>query len=165
MSVDILGTSWDQCLSMVSYSFTSTETIRLVRTDSPGRPPRLSHSSWTRIERDKRRISITGCPQLPLRCAILVYDTLSRLRLKQPQGQESCRRSSWQRAKPAQQYSDLLSSTGQENNIVQPKTDKWFSFWSHFFYRFWPFNCCLSVVLQLDKGDYLENLQIMFLSY
>ena len=31
---------------MVQYSFTSTETRRLVRTDSPGRPPRLSHSSW-----------------------------------------------------------------------------------------------------------------------
>ena len=47
MSADILGTSWDQCRSMVQYSFTSTETRRLVRTDSPGRPPRLSHSSWT----------------------------------------------------------------------------------------------------------------------
>ena len=49
MSVDILGTSWDQCESMVQYEyiFTSTETRRLVRTDSPGRPPRLSHSSWT----------------------------------------------------------------------------------------------------------------------
>ena len=42
MSVDILGTSgWDQCRSMVQYSFTSTETRRLVR------PPPLSHSSWT----------------------------------------------------------------------------------------------------------------------
>ena len=40
-----LGTSCDQCRSMVKYSFTSTETRRLVRTDSPGRPPRLSHSS------------------------------------------------------------------------------------------------------------------------
>ena len=47
MSADILGTSWDQCWSMVQYSFTSTETRRLVRTDSPGRPPRLSHSSST----------------------------------------------------------------------------------------------------------------------
>ena len=47
MSVDILGTSWDQCRSMVQYSLTSTETRRLVRMDSPGRPPRLSHSSWT----------------------------------------------------------------------------------------------------------------------
>ena len=47
MSVDILGTSWDQCRSMVQYSFTFTEARRLVRTDSPGRPPRLSHSSWT----------------------------------------------------------------------------------------------------------------------
>ena len=37
----LLGTS----RSMVQYSFTSTETVRLVRTDSPGRPPRLSHSS------------------------------------------------------------------------------------------------------------------------
>ena len=45
MSDDILGTSCDQCRSMVQYSFTSTETRRLVRTDShsPGRPPRLSH--------------------------------------------------------------------------------------------------------------------------
>ena len=43
MSDDILGTSCDQCRSMVQYSFTvSTETRRLVRTDSPGRPPRLS---------------------------------------------------------------------------------------------------------------------------
>ena len=47
MSADILGTSCDQSRSMVQYSFTSTETRRLVRTDSPGRPPRLSHSSWT----------------------------------------------------------------------------------------------------------------------
>ena len=47
MSADITGTSWDQCRSMVQYSFTSTETRRLVRTDSPGRPLRLSHSSWT----------------------------------------------------------------------------------------------------------------------
>ena len=47
MSVDILGTSCDQCRSMVQYSFTSTETRRLVRTDSPGQPPRLSHSSLT----------------------------------------------------------------------------------------------------------------------
>ena len=47
MSVDILGTSCDQCRSMAQYSFTSTETRRLVRTHSPGRPPRLSHSSWT----------------------------------------------------------------------------------------------------------------------
>ena len=47
MSVDILGTSWVQCVSTVQYSFTSTETRRLVRTDSPGRPPGLSHSSWT----------------------------------------------------------------------------------------------------------------------
>ena len=43
----LLGTSLDQCRSMVQYIFTSTETRRLVRTDSPGRPPRLSHSSWT----------------------------------------------------------------------------------------------------------------------
>ena len=41
----LLGTSCDQCRSMVQYSFTSTETRRLVRTDSPARPPRLSHSS------------------------------------------------------------------------------------------------------------------------
>ena len=32
---------------MVQNCFTSTETIKLVRTKSTGRPPRLSHSSWT----------------------------------------------------------------------------------------------------------------------
>ena len=47
MSWDILGTSCDQCRSTVQQIFTSTETRRLVRTDSPGCPPRLSHSSWT----------------------------------------------------------------------------------------------------------------------
>ena len=47
MSADILGTSWDQCVSMVQYCFMSTETIRLFRTERPGRPPWLSHSSWT----------------------------------------------------------------------------------------------------------------------
>ena len=46
MSVDILGTSWDQCVSVVQCCFTSTETIILVRTESPGRPPRLLHSCW-----------------------------------------------------------------------------------------------------------------------
>ena len=47
MSVDILGTNRDQCRSMaVQCCFTSTETVRPIRTESPGRPPRFSHSSW-----------------------------------------------------------------------------------------------------------------------
>ena len=46
-SVDILGTNCDQCLNMVQCCFTSTETVRLIRTESPGWPLRLSHSSWT----------------------------------------------------------------------------------------------------------------------
>ena len=46
MSVDILGTSCDQCLSMVQCCFTSTETVKLIRTESPGWPPWLSHNSW-----------------------------------------------------------------------------------------------------------------------
>ena len=47
MLVDILGTNCDQCQSTVQYCFTSMETVRLVRMESPGRPPRFSHSSWT----------------------------------------------------------------------------------------------------------------------
>ena len=47
MSVDILGTNCDQCRSRVQCCFTSTETVRLIRTESPGRPPRLPHSSRT----------------------------------------------------------------------------------------------------------------------
>ena len=67
----IWGTSWDQCVSMVQYSFTSTETIRLIRTDSPGRPPRLSHSSWTmsfcfvlRSELESPRSRVRGSRQV-----------------------------------------------------------------------------------------------------
>ena len=46
MSVDILGTNCCQCRSMVQCCFMSTETVRLIRTESPGQPPGLSHSSW-----------------------------------------------------------------------------------------------------------------------
>ena len=45
--VDILGTNCDQCVCMVQCCFTPTESIRLIRTESPGRPPPFSHSSWT----------------------------------------------------------------------------------------------------------------------
>ena len=37
-----------------------------------------------------------------------------------------------------------------ESSSRRKSTDKWFSFSSHFFHHFSPFNCCLSVVLQLD---------------
>ena len=47
MLVAISETNCDQCLSTVQCCFTSTETIRLIQTGSPGRPPRLSRSSWT----------------------------------------------------------------------------------------------------------------------
>ena len=49
MLADILGTNCDQCWSTVQCCFTSTETVRLIRMKSPGRPPRLSRSSWTLI--------------------------------------------------------------------------------------------------------------------
>ena len=76
MSVDIFGTSWDQCVNMVQYSFTSAETIRLVRTDSPGRPPRLSHSSWTMCADAFLPSGDAECPRMgPMReyGSILLY--------------------------------------------------------------------------------------------
>ena len=60
MSIDILGTSWDQCRSMVQYSFTSMETRRLIKMDSPGRPPRLSHSSWTMNDSERFHVPEIG---------------------------------------------------------------------------------------------------------
>ena len=60
MSLDILGTNCDQCPSMVQCCFTSTETVRLIRTESPGRPPRLSHSSWTLNITTKRPSAINA---------------------------------------------------------------------------------------------------------
>ena len=65
MSVDISGTSWDQCVSMVQYCFTSMETRRLVRTDSQGRPPRLSHSSWTIVNSLPRRYLLKRSAKSP----------------------------------------------------------------------------------------------------
>ena len=40
----LLGTNCDQYVSMVQCCFMSTETIRLIRMGSPGRPPQLSQS-------------------------------------------------------------------------------------------------------------------------
>ena len=37
--VDMLGTNCDQCVCMVQCCFTSTETVMLIRTGSPGRLP------------------------------------------------------------------------------------------------------------------------------
>ena len=39
--VDLAGENCDQCVSMVQCCFTSTETLRLNRTGSPGWPPRV----------------------------------------------------------------------------------------------------------------------------
>ena len=46
-------------MSMVQYCFTSTETIRLVGTESPGRPHRLSHGSRTMLLRQHSCFSNT----------------------------------------------------------------------------------------------------------
>ena len=43
---------------MVQYCFTSTESIRLIMMESPGWPPRLSHSPWTLAESWVRRFSL-----------------------------------------------------------------------------------------------------------
>ena len=46
MSVDILGTNCNQCVCMVQCCFTSTETIRLIRT---GPEPRTAISTFTQL--------------------------------------------------------------------------------------------------------------------
>ena len=56
MSVDILGTNCDQCLSRVQCCFTSTETVRLITTESPGLPLRFSHSSWSQRTADELQV-------------------------------------------------------------------------------------------------------------
>ena len=47
IGLTLLGTNCDQCVNMVQCCFTFTETIKLIRTGRPGRPPRHSHNSWT----------------------------------------------------------------------------------------------------------------------
>ena len=60
MSVDILGTNCDQCVSMVQYCFTYTETIRLVRTESPGRPPTFTQLLKSEVKKTKRSLLNLG---------------------------------------------------------------------------------------------------------
>ena len=48
------------------------------------------------------------------------------------------------------------SDSNSENNIDQLKTEKYLSSPKKI-NRFSPLNCCLSVVLYLDKGDYPNN--------
>ena len=55
-------------------------------------------------------------------------------------------------------HTNIPPCAGHENNMAQSKRDKWPSSPS----RFSPFNCCLSVVLQLDKVDYPENSHFAF---
>jgi len=43
-------------------------------------------------------------------------------------------------------HANILPSTGQENNIAQPKMIRYFALHLNF-RRFSPFNCCFSVVL------------------
>ena len=71
MSVDILGTS----VSMVQYCFTSTETRRVVRTQSPGRPgstfTQLLNSVYLFIIADHFYIKLfSAAPQLSHRCTV-----------------------------------------------------------------------------------------------
>ena len=62
---------------MVQYSFTSTETRRLVRTDSPGRTPRLSHSSGTMSLRSASAEFI-NCPASSIAHAFSLVDIIRR---------------------------------------------------------------------------------------
>ena len=62
MSFDILGTNCDQCLSMVQGCFTATETVRLIRTESPaGRPPQSTFTQLlpNSVERDLGFVSFS----------------------------------------------------------------------------------------------------------
>ena len=60
MSVDILGTNFDQCLSMVQCCFTSTETVRLIRTEIF---TQLLNSEKRRRRRRRSRSGATIRPQ------------------------------------------------------------------------------------------------------
>ena len=70
MSVDILGTNCDQCRSMVQCCFMSTETVRLIRTERPGLPPWLSHSSWS-LKCDMMQFCLIYADQY--NCIIRIY--------------------------------------------------------------------------------------------
>ena len=57
-----------------------------------------------------------------------------------------------------------LDLSVHEDNIAEPKTGKrlTLTFPSHFSHRLSLFNCCLSVILYLDKGDYSKHSHVMF---
>ena len=80
MFSDILGTNCDQCLSTVQCCFTSTETVRFIRTESPGQPPRLSHSSWTQPTTTTKAAYFS----LPHRCHYLTNGDVTAFALSSP---------------------------------------------------------------------------------
>ena len=53
---EVAEMAWGEEPGMVQYSFTSTETRRLVKTDSSERPPQLSHSSLTMSKQAAQRM-------------------------------------------------------------------------------------------------------------
>ena len=60
--VDILGTNCDQCVCTVQCCSTSTETVRLIRTGSPGRPPRTFTQLLNSEPAGCARVTLsTGC--------------------------------------------------------------------------------------------------------
>ena len=75
MSVDILGTNCDQWVSMVQCCFTPIETVRLVRTEIPWRPPRLSRSSWTllRVQVQLTSLLLISPPEALIRDRFCLY--------------------------------------------------------------------------------------------
>ena len=52
----------------------------------------------------------------------------------------------------------ILPSTGDRNSTAQPKLDRCLSSTSHCS----PSDCCLSVVLEFDKGDYSQSSHVVF---
>ena len=78
MSTDMLGDKLISVVSMVQCCLTSTETVRLIRTEIPGRPPRLSHSSRNLAESER---SVLGawygsCCAMPGGHCLNIYNTI-----------------------------------------------------------------------------------------
>ena len=69
----------------------------------------------------------------------------------------------WQpyRCLDTRKYSTHFQALAEKNNIAEPEkvTDLAFRL---IFHRFSSFNCCFSVVLWLDKGDFPEHFQTVF---
>ena len=115
MSVDILGTNCDHCWSTVQCCFMSTETVRLIRMESLGWPPWLSHSSWTLT---KNKTKKRKKEEMMMNWCLMSSDVIWHIRDKLwPMPKHSSKKKKKKRLPPSGIYIHYISGTLGDTSV------------------------------------------------